>query len=66
MKGGTVYGKTSPGGEEVISNKVKIKDFNATIAYGLGLPLEQTIMSPSLRPFQVGNKGKPIKELFQS
>ena len=63
-KGGTVYGKTSEGGEEVIDKPMKIQDFNATIAYGLGMPVEATLFSPSKRPFKVAHKGKPVKELF--
>lgn len=66
IKGGTVYGATSPSGEQIIENKMKVKSFNATIAYGLGLPLDQVIMSPSLRPFKVGNKGKAVTALFNS
>jgi hypothetical protein len=64
IKGGTVHGVTSPSGEEIIENKVKVRDFNATIAYGLGLPLGQVVMSPSLRPFKVGNKGKALTSLY--
>jgi hypothetical protein len=63
-KGGTIYGKTSEGGEEVIDKPMKIQDFNATIAYGLGMPVEATLFSPSKRPFKVAHKGKPVKELF--
>jgi hypothetical protein len=43
---------------------VGIPDFNATIAYALGLPLDQVVMSPSQRPFRVADKGKPLKALF--
>ncbi len=64
IKGGTVYGKTSEGGEEVIENPVKIPDFNATVAHSLGLPLDHVLYSPSKRPFTVAHKGKPVLELF--
>jgi hypothetical protein len=64
VKGGTIYGKTSDGGEEVIDKAVKIQDFNASIAYGLGMPYDATLFSPSKRPFKVAHKGKPVKELF--
>jgi hypothetical protein len=64
IKGGTVWGKTSAGGEEVEENPVKIPDFNATVAYALGLPLDNVIYSPSKRPFTVAHKGKPVLDLF--
>jgi hypothetical protein len=64
IKGGTVYGKTDEGGENVIENPVKIPDFNATIAYAMGLPLDQVLYSPGKRPFTVAHKGKPVLELF--
>lgn len=64
FKGGTVYGKTDEGGENVIENPVKIPDFNATIAYAMGLPLDQVLYSPSKRPFTVAHKGEPVLDLF--
>ncbi len=64
MKGGTVYGKTDANGTEPIENAIKVTDFNATIAYGLGLPLDQRLFSPSARPFTVAHKGNPATELF--
>ncbi len=64
IRGGQVYGKTDEGGANVIENKVAIPDFNATIAYGLGLPLGQVVHSPSRRPFTVADKGLPLTHLF--
>ncbi len=64
VKGGTVWGKTDEGAENVIENPVKIPDFNATVAYALGLPLDNVIYSPSKRPFTVSHKGKPVLDLF--
>lgn len=64
VKGGAVHGKTSAGGEEVEENPVKIPDFNATVAYALGLPLDQVLYSPSKRPFTVSSKGKPVLEVL--
>ena len=43
---------------------MKIPDFNATVAYALGLPLDQVLYSPSKRPFTVSSKGKPILEVL--
>ncbi|MEE2886880.1 MAG: DUF1501 domain-containing protein [Planctomycetota bacterium] len=62
--GGQKYGKTDARGAEVIENPVAVQDFNATIAYALGLPLDFIIHSPSGRPFQVAHKGKPVRALF--
>jgi hypothetical protein len=43
---------------------VKVGDFNATIGYALGLPLDQVLYSPSMRPFTVADKGQPLVDLF--
>lgn len=64
IKGGQVYGRTDETGSNVVENKVSVPDLNATIAYALGLPLDQIVYSPSLRPFTVADKGKPITQLF--
>ncbi len=64
VAGGSVYGKTDPEGREVVEDKVEIPDFNATIAYGLGLPLDQVIYSPSKRPFTIADKGQPLTRVF--
>jgi hypothetical protein len=64
VKGGYTYGKTDKEGREVVEDKVKIMDFNASIAYALGLPLDQVIYSPSKRPFTIADKGQPIPALF--
>jgi len=63
IQGGQIYGKTDKG-IEVTENKVSPPDLNATIAYGLGLPLDQVLYSPTKRPFTIADKGKPITELF--
>lgn len=65
VKGGFVYGKTSPDGKEAIENPVQIADFNATIANSLGIDVNKKIMAPNGRPFQVANKDcKILNELF--
>jgi uncharacterized protein (DUF1501 family) len=64
IKGGQVYGKTDKEGREVIENKVEVPSINASIAFALGLPLDQVIYSPSKRPFTIADKGQPITELF--
>ena len=64
FKGGITYGKTDEGAENVAENPVKIQDFNATIAYAMGMPLDHVIFSPSKRPFTVAHKGKPVLDLL--
>ena len=41
-----------------------LPDFNATIAYALGLPTDKVLHSPSGRPFQIAHKGKPVTSIF--
>lgn len=64
FKGGYVHGKTSEGAEEVIEGSMTIPDFNATIAYSLGIPVDHVLYSPTIRPFTVAHKGKPQTALF--
>jgi len=63
VQGGQIYGATDRG-IEVKENKVTVPDFNATIAYALGLPLDTVLYSPTKRPFTVADKGQPITALF--
>lgn len=64
VKGGTVFGATDPTGTKVIEDEISIPDLNATIGYALGLPLDLVVMSPTVRPFKVADKGKPITQIF--
>jgi Protein of unknown function (DUF1501) len=65
IKGGTVYGKTSPGGETVAENPVTVPNFVATICKGLGLDPTKQNMSNVGRPIRLADAGaKPIKEVL--
>ncbi len=64
IRGGQVYGATDANGDKAIDKPVTIPDFNATIGYALGLPLDQVLYSPTKRPFTVADKGKPLAQLF--
>ncbi|MEM6916798.1 MAG: DUF1501 domain-containing protein, partial [Verrucomicrobiota bacterium] len=64
IKGGTVYGETDGQGKKVKSDPVTPEDFIATIGYGLGLNLDETIYSSTQRPFTFGDKGKPVTDLY--
>ncbi|MEM9481381.1 MAG: DUF1501 domain-containing protein [Verrucomicrobiota bacterium] len=58
------YGKSDRNGAMVAENAVSPEAFLATIGFGLGLPLERVIKSETGRPFWLGNKAKPLTELF--
>ncbi|MCB1205553.1 MAG: DUF1501 domain-containing protein [Verrucomicrobiae bacterium] len=64
VKGGRAHGKTDERGASILEKPVKVQDFNATIGYALGLPLDQVLYSPSMRPFTLADKGQPLVELF--
>ncbi|MHC5063061.1 MAG: DUF1501 domain-containing protein [Planctomycetota bacterium] len=64
IKGGVKYGKTDATGEFIEEDGVTIPDFNATIAFALGLPTDHVMHSPSKRPFTVADKGRPLTHLF--
>jgi hypothetical protein len=64
IAGGRIIGKTDRIGKSVEDGHCYPQDLNATIAYGLGLPIEKEIFSPSGRPFKVAHEGTPLKSLF--
>ena len=65
VKGGFVHGKTDETASTVVEGKVGADDFNATIAFALGIPHDKVVMSPAKRPFKMGGKeGQPITSLF--
>ena len=64
IKGGFVYGSSDKGGFEVADKAVTAQDFLSTIGHALGLPVDEVVMSPSNRPFTVGDKGVVLPELF--
>ncbi len=65
IRGGQAYGKTDETASNVIEDKVGAADFNASIAFALGIPYDLTLMSASKRPFKMGGKeGQPITSLF--
>ncbi len=64
VQGGQTYGKKDDRGFEIEEGKATPPDLNATIAYAMGLPLDQVLYSPSKRPFTVADKGQPLTALF--
>lgn len=64
IKGGLAYGASDKDGRHVVDKQATPQDFQATLGHALGLPVDEVVMSPSNRPFTVGDKGSPIVELF--
>lgn len=64
IKGGLVHGASDPEGAHPLENDMTVGEFHATIGWAAGLSLAEPVISPSGRPFTVGNKGKPRLELF--
>jgi len=64
VKGGYVHGASDKDGREVADKQVTVQDFIATIGAAMGLPVSEVVMSPSGRPFTVGDKGKVVNEIF--
>jgi hypothetical protein len=64
IKKGFIYGSSDKGGFEVADKAATVQDFLSTIGHAMGLPVDEVAMSPSNRPFTVGDKGVVIPELF--
>jgi hypothetical protein len=65
IKQGFSYGETDDKGRSPKEGKpIKPEDLNATIAYALGLPLNDVQYSPSGRPFTLANKGTPLFDIL--
>jgi hypothetical protein len=64
VKGGFVHGSTDKDGRRVADKQQTPQDFQATIGHAMGLPVDEIVMSPSNRPFSVGDKGSPIFDIF--
>jgi hypothetical protein len=64
VKGGFVYGSSDKEGFSVADKQVSVQDFLSTIGWSLGLPVDEVVMSPTNRPFTVGDKGRPVMDVF--
>lgn len=64
VKGGFIYGSSDKEGMAVADKQTSPQDFLSTIGWSLGLPIDEVVMSPSNRPFTVGDKGKPVMDVF--
>ena len=64
VKAGQIYGATSSDGQEAAEGVLDVTDFNATIAWRLGIDPNFEENAPSGRPFKLANRGKARKVLF--
>lgn len=63
-KGGTIYGSSDKEGNAPADKQVTIQDFHSTVGHAMGMDVNQIVMSPSNRPFTVGDKGTVITEVL--
>ena len=64
IKGGQIYGESDAKGAAVKDKAVTPQDFNATIAYALGLSTTKQVFSKIGRPFTIADQGKPLTGIF--
>ena len=64
VKAGQIYGTTTPDGKHADENVVDVTDFNASIAWRLGIDPNLEEKAASGRPFELANKGTVRRELF--
>jgi hypothetical protein len=64
VKAGQIYGTTTKDGKHAEETPLDVTDFNATIAWRLGIDPALEEKSASGRPFELANKGEARTELF--
>jgi len=64
VKAGQIYGTTTKDGKHAEKDVLDVIDFNASIAWRLGLDPDYEESSANGRPFKLANKGKARHELF--
>ncbi len=64
VKAGQIYGSTTKDGKHADEDVLDVTDFNASIAWRLGIDPGFEENSDAGRPFLLANKGKARKELF--
>lgn len=64
VKGGTIYGSSDKDGMAVADKQTTIQDFHTTVGHAMGMDVNQVVMSPSNRPFTVGDKGSVITDVL--
>lgn len=64
VKAGQIYGATTKDGKKAETDAIDVTDFNATIAWRMGIDPDLEEKSPSGRPFKLANRGKARTTLF--
>ena len=64
VRAGQIYGSTTKDGKHADEDVLDVIDFNASIAWRLGIDPGVEENSASGRPFELANKGKARQELF--
>ena len=64
VKAGQIYGSTTKDGKHADQDVLDVTDFNASIAWRLGIDPRFEENSANGRPFLLANKGEARKELF--
>ena len=64
VKAGQIYGTTTMDGKFAADDVLEVTDFNATIAWALGIDPAREEESSIGQPFTLANKGEARKELF--
>lgn len=64
IRGGQVYGSSTPDGTEVASDPVTVPDLLRTISKTIGINADHEHMSPQGRPLKVVDGGKEIAQLL--
>lgn len=64
VRGGQVYGATDDKGGAPKDTPVTPQDFNATIAYAMGMNYKKQVFTKIGRPFTIADKGEPVTAIF--
>lgn len=64
VKRGFIHGASDAKGANVADKQTSIQDFHATIGHLMGMNTHEVVMSPSNRPFTIGDKGSVIADVL--
>ena len=64
VKRGFTYGSSDAEGAHVADKQTTIQDFHSTIGHIMGMNPNEVVMSPSNRPFTIGDKGAVISDIL--
>ncbi|MBC7820234.1 MAG: DUF1501 domain-containing protein, partial [Planctomycetaceae bacterium] len=64
ISGGTVVGKTSDNGQEIVDRALSVEDFFQTMCRALNIDASKELVTPEGRPLKIVDGGQPVKELF--